>query len=163
MIKKTTLTYLKLAGQLTGILSILLTAISVLLTYHAVRTTYRIDAHKTSQQLLLNWYDLKARLKQGQGDSIREPMQTELTAFKTLFLAESIFLMMKESDQKSRWVETIDYLIKDATGLNMNDSVIDETFDPEFAERVKRIFKDGKNNKGELMPKFGAVPETARP
>src|SRR2546423_683760 len=103
-------TYLKLIGQFTGIASMLLAAISILFTSKAVRTSYRIDAHKTSQQLLLSWYDMKKELKQAEGiQSVREPMQTELTAFKTLFIAESIFLMMKTSDQKSNWDGTIDF------------------------------------------------------
>jgi hypothetical protein len=135
-----------------------------LFTNQAVRTSYRLDAHKTSQQLLMSWYDMKKELKQNQGvQSIKEPMQTELTAFKTLFIAESIFLMMKASDQKPNWDGTIDFLIRDATGLKMDDNVIDDTYDTEFATRVKKIFADGKNNKKETTPKFAGQVETARP
>jgi len=112
----------------------------------------------------MSWYDMKKELKQNQGvQSIKEPMQTELTAFKTLFIAESIFLMMKASDQKPNWDGTIDFLIRDATGLKMDDNVIDDTYDTEFATRVKKIFADGKNNKKETTPKFAGQVETARP
>ena len=147
----------KLIGQLTGVASIVLAAVSLLLTRYEVRTSYRIDAQKTSQQLFMSWYDLKQT--QG-GQSIREPMQTELTAFKTLFLAESIFLVMKASDQQANWGGTIDFMIKDATGIAMDDKVIDDTYDPEFATRVKQIFKEGKNNYGEITRKF---PPRKRP
>jgi hypothetical protein len=107
---------------------------------------------------------MKMDLKQEPGiQSIKEPMQTELTACKTLFIAESIFLMMKASDQKSNWDGTIDFLIKDATGLIVDNNVIDDTYDAEFAARVKKIFNEGKNNKGDTTRKFAGQLKTARP
>ena len=152
---------IKQITQATGVVSIALAAISLFMTNRAIRTSYTIDADKTSQQLLLHWYDMKQSEQQHGDLSVKEPMKTEIDAYKTLFIAESIFLMMKSSDRPQAWLGTVDFLIRDATGLTMQDNVIDETYNAEFAKRVKRIFADGKNNKGESAEKFPDKAKTA--
>ena len=155
--------YFKFITEAAGVVSIALAAVSLLLTNNAVRTSYTIDSDKTSQQLLLNWYDLKSKLKEKQAEiSIGDPMETELAAWKTLFIAESIFLSMKTSSRPERWLDTVDFLIKDATGLKMDETVL-STFNPEFADRVKEVFASGKNNKGEVTKKFVTNAKTTTP
>ena len=156
--------WFKSVTQAAGVLSIALAAVSLFLTNQAIRTSYTIDADKTSEQLLLNWYAMKEEQKREFGiSSIEEPMKTEIAAYKTLFIAESIFLMMKTSDRPTGWLGTVDFLIRDATGLKIDDKVIDGTYNAEFAKRVKVIFADGKNNKNEIAQKIADSVKTNPP
>jgi hypothetical protein len=159
----TKMNYLTLAAQVTTILSLLLAAYSLHLTKLTIRNGNTIEADKSSSQLLLAYYDMKGETKQTRRDlSITEPMSTEIASWKTLFIAESIFLNMKASERPEKWLTTIDFLIRDATGLEMDDEVI-ATFDQQFGERMKKIFADGKNNKGEAATKFATKPKGATP
>jgi hypothetical protein len=134
-------------GTFAGICSTLLAATGLFFSASTVKTASLDQAHRSSTVLLQDYYQLK---RNNDPDSLYTPFSNQLDAFHVLFLAESIFVMNKVTPSDSAWMQTVEFLVKDAL-IICPDKIPWDTYQEGFKNIVDAAYTESIYNNDNVV------------
>lgn len=133
---------LELSATSAEVLSLIALVISLVQAKNAIKLGNTEEAHRAATNLLLDYYDVK---KKSSESSFKKKISNEVDAYRVLFIAESIFVMMKNSSRRDEWLTTVEFLLHEVDMLAGYALPI-ETYDSDFAKLVVKVLGTGNSN-----------------
>lgn len=133
---------LEISATSAEVLSMIALVISLIQAKNAIKLGNTEEAHRAATDLLLDYYDVKRRCCE---NSFKSKITNEVDAYRVLFIAESIFVMMKNSSRREEWLKTVEFLLHEVDMLSGYALPI-ETYDADFATLVIKVLGVGNSH-----------------